>query len=228
MISMGHDDRATINAVLAGDKEAYGALVVRHSAKLFRMAFRITGNAADADDVVQDAFLRGYVKLESFESRSEFGTWIYRIGVRCALDKVTARRTDETSRVADETDAEDAAVQVPDAAPGPERLALSAEIRVLQEMALRGLSPLERTAFVLRHLEDQSTEEIAAVLHIAPNAAKQAVFRGVQKVRQRLEGLRATQKRVMDPGSTQSGSTQSGSTQQKAIDPTVIPQKVTV
>jgi len=111
MISMGHDDRATINAVLAGDKEAYGALVVRHSAKLFRMAFRITGNAADADDVVQDAFLRGYVKLESFESRSEFGTWIYRIGVRCALDKVTARRTDETSRVADETDAEDAAVR---------------------------------------------------------------------------------------------------------------------
>jgi RNA polymerase sigma-70 factor (ECF subfamily) len=196
MVNMGQSDRATIKAILAGDKEAYGALVVRHSATLFRMAYRITGNAADADDVVQDAFLRGYLKLETFEWRSEFGTWIYRIAVHCALDKVKARRKDDTSRVADETDAEEDSVQVADAAPGPERLALSAEIGALQEMALRGLSPLERTAFVLRHLEDQSTEEIAAVLKIAPNAAKQAVFRAVQKVRQRLAGLRATQKRI--------------------------------
>jgi RNA polymerase sigma-70 factor (ECF subfamily) len=196
MINMGHSDRATIKAILGGDKEAYVALVVHHSATLFRMAYRITGNAADADDVVQEAFLRGYVKLESFEWRAEFGTWIYRIAVHCALDKVKARRKDDTSRVAEETDAEEDAVQVADAAPGPERLALSAEIGALQEMALRGLSPLERTAFVLRHLEDQSTEEIAAVLKIAPNAAKQAVFRAVQKVRQRLAGLRATQRRV--------------------------------
>ena len=196
MINMGHSDRATIKAILGGDKEAYGALVVHHSATLFRMAYRITGNAADADDVVQEAFLRGYVKLESFEWRAEFGTWIYRIAVHCALDKVKARRKDDTSRVAEETDAEEDAVQVADAAPGPERLALSAEIGALQEMALRGLSPLERTAFVLRHLEDQSTVEIAAVLKIAPNAAKQAVFRAVQKVRQRLAGLRATQRRV--------------------------------
>lgn len=192
MISMGHSDRATIKAILAGDKEAYGELVVRHSAMLFRMAFRMTGNAADADDVVQDAFLRGYMKLESFESRSEFGTWIYRIAVRCALDKVKARRTDETSRVGDETDFEDESVQVADTAPGPERLVLSTEIVALQEMALRGLSALERSAFVLRHLEDQSTEEIAAALEIAPNAAKQAVFRAVQKVRGRLASLRET------------------------------------
>jgi RNA polymerase sigma-70 factor (ECF subfamily) len=82
MDSMGHSDRATIKAILAGDREAYGELVVRHSAMLFRMAFRMTGNAADADDVVQDALVRGYVKLESFESRSEFGTWMYRIAGR--------------------------------------------------------------------------------------------------------------------------------------------------
>jgi RNA polymerase sigma-70 factor (ECF subfamily) len=192
MDSMGHSDRATIKAILAGDREAYGELVVRHSAMLFRVAFRMTGNAADADDVVQDAFLRGYVKLESFESRSEFGTWIYRIAVRCALDKVKARRADETSRVAEETDSEEDSVQVADMAPGPERLVLSAEIVALQEMAMNGLSVLERSAFVLRHLEEQSTEEIAAVLEIAPNAAKQAVFRAVQKVRGRLASLRET------------------------------------
>ncbi len=198
MVSMGQNDRATIKAVLAGDKAAYGELVVRHSAMLFRMALRMTGNAADADDVVQEAFLRGYVKLESFESRSEFGTWIYRIAVRCALDKVKGRRGNEISRVADETDAEEDMVQVADAAPGPERLALSGEIGALQQMALMGLSTLERTAFVLRHLEERSTEEIAAVLQIEPNAAKQAVFRAVQKVRKRLGSLRGTYERSQE------------------------------
>jgi RNA polymerase sigma-70 factor (ECF subfamily) len=79
---------------------------------------------------------------------------------------------------------------VADQAAGPERLLLSAEIAAMQEMALRSLSPTERTAFVLRHLEDRSTEEIAAVLGIAPNAAKQAVFRAVQKLRLRLATLR--------------------------------------
>jgi RNA polymerase sigma-70 factor (ECF subfamily) len=161
------------------------------------MAYRVTGNAADADDVVQEAFLRAYVKLAGFESRSEFGTWIYRIAVHCALDKISARRgVDENTRVSEETDAEEDSLQVADASPGPERLVLSGEIAAMQEMALRGLSPLERMAFVLRHHEEKSTEEIAATLNIAPNAAKQAVFRAVKKVRQRLEGFRMTQKRT--------------------------------
>ena len=108
MVSMGQSDRAAIKAILAGDKEAYGALVVRHGATLFRMAYRVTGNAADADDVVQEAFLRAYVKLAGFESRSEFGTWIYRIAVHCALDKISVRRgIAENTRVAEETDAEE-------------------------------------------------------------------------------------------------------------------------
>ena len=63
---MGRNDHDTIRAVLSGDEDAYGALVTRHSQTLFRVAFRITGNEADAEDVVQEAFLRGYRKLESF------------------------------------------------------------------------------------------------------------------------------------------------------------------
>jgi RNA polymerase sigma-70 factor (ECF subfamily) len=72
---MGKNDHEAIHAELDGDKEAYGALVLRHSHSLFRVAFRVTGNEADADDVVKEAFLRGYRMLESFESRSNFGTW---------------------------------------------------------------------------------------------------------------------------------------------------------
>jgi RNA polymerase sigma-70 factor, ECF subfamily len=190
MYNMGQNDGAAIEAVLAGDRDAYGELVKRHSRMLFRLAYRMTGNEADADDVVQDAFLRAYQKLATFESRADFGTWIYRIAVHCALDKLAKRRAEETRRVSEETDPEEGAIQVPDLSPNPERLALSAEIAALHEVAMRGLTPLERTAFTLRHMEDRTTEEIAAVLNVTPNTAKQSVYRAVQKVRHRLTQLK--------------------------------------
>jgi RNA polymerase sigma-70 factor, ECF subfamily len=190
MLRMDKNDQAAIGAVLAGDKDAYGALVVGHSARLFRLAFRITGNEADAEDVVQEAFLRGYRKLESFESRSDFGTWIYRIAVRCALDKIGNARVDDNHRVRGESDPQRHEVQVADLAAGPERLLLSGEIGAMQEMAILSLTPTERAAFVLRHMEDCTSEEIASALGMEPNAAKQAVFRAVQKLRRRLAILR--------------------------------------
>ena len=190
MIRMGKNDHAAVRAILAGDKEAYGALVERHSHSLFRVAFRITGNEADAEDVVQEAFLRGYQKLESFEARSRFGTWIYRIAVRGALDRISRGPAVDFSRVAGTTDPEQDEVQVADTAASPERLFLSGEIGAMQEFALQSLTATERTAFVLRHMEDCTTEEIAAALGIAPNAAKQAVFRAVKKLRIRLAALR--------------------------------------
>src|SRR5580700_492886 len=174
---MEENEHSIIRAVLSGNKEAYGALVVRYSQALFRVAFRITGNEADAEDVVQEAFLLGYRKLESFESRSDFGTWIYRIAVHCALKKI---------RGPEQSGLEQNEVQVADSAAGPDRLLLSGEIGAMQEIAMHSLTPIERTAFVLRYMEDRTCEEIGAALEIAPNAAKQAVFRAVQKLRRRL------------------------------------------
>ena len=190
MVRMGKNDHAVIEAVLAGDKEAYGALVVRHSESLFRVAFRITRNEADADDVVQEAQLRGYQKLASFRAESNFGSGIYRIAVRCALDKIGGRKVNDASRVSDETSPELQEVQVADWAAGPDRLLLSGEIGAMQETAMHSLTATERTAFVLRHMEDCTTEEIGAALGIGPNAAKQAVFRAVRKLRARLAVLR--------------------------------------
>jgi RNA polymerase sigma-70 factor, ECF subfamily len=164
--------------------------VKRHSRMLFRLAYRMTGNEADADDVVQEAFLRAYQKLAAFESRSDFGTWIYRITVHCALDRLQRRRVEEARRVSETTDAEEDGVQIADLKPDPERLAMSAEIAALQEIAMKGLTPAERTAFVLRHVEDRSTEEIAEALNVTPNTAKQSVYRAVQKVRHRLTQLK--------------------------------------
>lgn len=186
---MDTNDHAAIRAVLGGDKDAYAALVARHSRSIFRVAYRITGNEADADEVVQDAFVRGYRKLESFESRANFGTWIYRIAVRCALDKVTGRASKQAD-VSVPVDAEPDSIQIPDHAAGPEQVLLSGEIGAFRESAMHSLTPLERTAFTLRHMEDRSMEEIAAVVGVDPNAAKQAVYRAVHKLRQRLALLK--------------------------------------
>src|SRR5271163_1051348 len=186
---MEESDHEIRRAVLAGDKDAYGALVVRYSQTAFRVAYRITGNEEDAEEVVQETFLRGYQKLGDFEGRSSFGTWFYRIASNCALDLVGRKKIDAQSRIAEESDPEQGEVQVADIKAGPDRLLLSREIEARQKAAMKSLTATERTAFVLRHMEDRSTEEIAAALRIAPNAAKQAVFRAVQKLRRQLAPL---------------------------------------
>ena len=189
MIRMDKNDHASIQAVLSGDKEAYGTLVVRHSHSLFRVAYRITGNASDAEEAVQEVFLRGYKALATFQGRSSMGTWFHRIAANCALEVVAKRRPEAQSRIAEENDPERGDVQFADRKAGPDRLLLSREIEARQQEAMSELTPTERTAFVLRHMEDRTTEEIAAALNIAPNAAKQAVFRAVQKLRRQLAPL---------------------------------------
>lgn len=187
---MSKSDHAAIQAVLSGDKDAYADLVRAHTRSVFRVAWRITGNEADADDVTQDTFLRAYRKLESFQSRANFGTWIYRIAVRCALDKLNRRYPGQKGSALEAADSEAEFAQIPDCGPGPEQLALSSEIASCREAAMASLSPLERAAFMLRHMEDCSTDEIATALNVPPDAAKQAVHRAVQKLRNRLALLR--------------------------------------
>ena len=183
-------DHSIVRAVLAGDKEAYGALVRAHSATVFRVAFRMIGNEADAEEIVQEAFLRGYQRLERFQHRSAFRTWIYRIAVNCALNRINRPGIEAEYRHGEETDPEEKTVQLAGKDADPERELMSREISTAQEMAMQRLTPTEKTAFVLRHLEDRSVNEIAEVLEIAPNAAKQAVFRAVQKLRRELAPLR--------------------------------------
>jgi RNA polymerase sigma-70 factor, ECF subfamily len=187
---MQESDHSIVRAVLAGDKEAYGALVRAHSAAVLRVAFRIIGNEAEAEEIVQEAFLRGYQQLERFQQRSSFGTWIYRIAVNCALNRISKQGIEADYRHGDESDPEQKTVQVATQQAGPERVLLDQEISAARELAMLRLTPTEKSAFVLRHLEDRSTTEIAEVLGIAPNAAKQAVFRAVQKLRRELAPLR--------------------------------------
>src|SRR3954462_12282551 len=146
-------DATEAAAVLArarqGDSEAFRALVETHSRSVFRLAVRMTGNEKDAEDVVQESFLRAYRQLGRFESRANFGTWLYRIVSNCSVDLMRAKRA-RPARV--RGDSLDEALELPAAdAPGPERMAQSAEIQARVKDALGALSPLERAAFTLRH-----------------------------------------------------------------------------
>ena len=155
----------------------------------YRTAWLILGDRGRAEEAVQEAFLRGYQGLANFAGRSSMATWFYRIGANCALDMVSRRRPEAQSRIAEENDPQQGEVQLADIKAGPDRLLLSREIEARRQAAMSELTPTEQTAFVLRHMEDRSTEEIAAALKIAPNAAKQAVFRAVQKLRRQLAPL---------------------------------------
>jgi RNA polymerase sigma-70 factor, ECF subfamily len=187
---MQESDHSIVRAVLAGNKDAYGALVRAHSATVFRVAFRIIGDEADAEDIVQEAFLRGYQRLGSYQGRSTFGTWIYRIALNCALNRIGQADIKAEFRHGDESDPREKTVQLAAREADPERVLLSGEISAAQGLAMQRLTPTEKSAFVLRHLEDRSMVEIAEILEIAPNAAKQAVFRAVQKLRRELAPLR--------------------------------------
>src|SRR5258707_11848306 len=187
----GISDAVAVERTLAGDRDAYRVLVDRHSRNIYRLAYRMTGNRHDAEEVVQEAFLRGYQKLRQFAARSNFGTWVYRIAANYAIDRMRQRQKEESRREAprvEESDGmeNDPLNRVQDNAPTPERLTQSVELRKQMELALAALSEAERTAFVMRHWEGCGIEEIAAVLKSSSNATKNTVFRAVQKLRQAL------------------------------------------
>src|SRR3981189_939058 len=118
-------DAIEAGAVLArarqGDSDAFRVLVERHSRSVFRLAFRMTGNEQDAEDVVQESFLRAYRQLGKFDERASFGTWLYRIAANCSLDLVRSkkRRSDHIAHT--DPEMEDPVVSLPSGAPSPER-----------------------------------------------------------------------------------------------------------
>jgi RNA polymerase sigma-70 factor (ECF subfamily) len=186
-------DAAIVAKARGGDADAYRVLVERHSRALFRLAFRMTGNESDAEDVVQESFLRAYRQLGKFDERASFGTWLYRIATNCSLDLVRSRkrRSEQMAPADPEMDdlSRDPVLNLPALDPTPERAALSTEVRERVTEAMNDLSPTERTAFVLRHFEGMCIEDVSRVLECQPGAAKHSVFRAVQKLRRALEPL---------------------------------------
>jgi RNA polymerase sigma-70 factor (ECF subfamily) len=183
-------DAAVVAQVLAGDKEAFRLLVNRHSRSIFHVTYRMTGNQQDAEELVQETFLRAYKALARFELRSNFSTWLYRIAVNRTLDFLSMKKmqSKDTYQIVDEPDPEEGRqIQLSSDSPGPDRMVLSAEMKskVAQSMSL--LTPVERIAFTMRHMEGRSIDEIGETLKLNTSAAKNSIFRAVKKLRQQLE-----------------------------------------
>ena len=143
-------DALAIERAKAGDSDGFRTLVQRHSRSVFRLAYRMTGNEFDAEDVVQETFLRAYKQLDNYESRSSFSTWIYRIASNYALDLIRSRKRHTERRVhsAEAEDGSDILDHVKSAAPGQDRVYYSAQVRQQLDHALSQLSEQERTAFL--------------------------------------------------------------------------------
>jgi RNA polymerase sigma-70 factor (ECF subfamily) len=171
----------------AGNRDAFRAIVERHSRAVFRVAYRVTGNAEDAEDVVQDTFLKAFAELSRFESRSGLGTWLHRIAANCAIDLLRKRPRKTISH--DDQDAAPLVERLVSPEAGPERQAQGRQLRARIDDAMADLTPLERAAFTLRHLEQQPIETIAAALGQNPAATRHSIFRAVAKMRRALTPL---------------------------------------
>jgi RNA polymerase sigma-70 factor, ECF subfamily len=176
----------------SGDSDAFRLLVEQHSRAVFRLAFRMTGNEQDAEDVVQETFLRAYRQLDRYEARSSFSTWLYRIASNYSLDLIRMRKRHEDKRERGKAEERDILQTLPVNTPGPDRIVYSGQVQDRVNEALNELSAQERTAFVLRHFEGLSIDEIGEALGTGTNATKHSIFRAVQKLRRSLEPLVST------------------------------------
>lgn len=187
MERMDGDDAAQVARARSGDEGAFQTLVERHGRALFRLAYRMTGNEHDAEDVVQEAFLKAFRRLDQFEVRAHFGSWLYRIAANCAYDALRSRARREERTLDEQREDGDPMASVAAEQPAPDRLVFSGQVQKRVQAAMVRLSERERAAFVLRHFEQLTTREIGEALGLDEAAVKHSVFRAVRKLRQALE-----------------------------------------
>jgi RNA polymerase sigma-70 factor (ECF subfamily) len=167
-------DLTVVSRVQAGETDAFGLLVERHSQSVFRAAYRITGNETEADEIVQETFLRAYREIQRYESRASFSTWIHTIARNLALDSLRKNKPGAPD------------LELVSPAPTPERLATSQLLGERISEAMKQLSPHERAAFTMRHYDGTPLVEIGESLGLSENATKQSIFRAVRKLRRAL------------------------------------------
>ena len=191
---MHESDRTDVARACGGDEDAFRALVERHSRYLYQVAYRLTGHAMDAEDVVQETFLKAHRQLRRFEGRADVRTWLHRIAVNGAIDLIRARRHRELGT--DPSDLEAAGAEpLATALPPPDRVVEGRQIGVRVSEALSALTALERAAFTLRHVEGLSIREIGDSLGLKSEATKHSIFRAVRKMRVALGPLVETRAR---------------------------------
>jgi RNA polymerase sigma-70 factor (ECF subfamily) len=191
-VPMANDEERRVAAARRGDRGAFRQLVEAYARALFALCVRITRDAALAEDAVQEALFNAWKHIEDFDGRSSFKTWLHRIAVNAALEQMRRNARHEMVELGAESDedAGDFLLQRSADDPGPEQQALGDEIGRQVEDHLGRMTVIERTAFVLRHAEGHSIEDIAQTMSMNASASKQAIFRAVRKLRGALQPLR--------------------------------------
>ncbi|MCL6480998.1 MAG: sigma-70 family RNA polymerase sigma factor [Firmicutes bacterium] len=183
----GADEHRFVERARQGDLAAFEELVNRYEQKIFRLAMNITGNREDAEDVLQEAFLKAYTNLGRFQGDSRFYTWLVRIAINEGLMKLRKRRANVVSLDQEvETDEDVLPRQVEDWGPNPEQRFAQIELQHILDEAIASLEPGYRIVFVLRDIEQLSSEEIAQVLGLSVPAVKSRLLRARLKLRERL------------------------------------------
>jgi RNA polymerase sigma-70 factor, ECF subfamily len=182
------DELALVQAAKGGDVGAFEQLVKRYDRNVFRIAQHITQNREDAEDVVQEAFLKAYRNLQQFQGQSKFYTWLVRIAVNEALMKLRRRKPERTVSLDEDIKTEEDSVprEVADWSPNPEQQYNQAELREILTKTIQGLPSSFRTVFVLRDVEGLSTEETAEALELSIPAVKSRLLRARLQLRERL------------------------------------------
>jgi RNA polymerase sigma-70 factor (ECF subfamily) len=181
-------DLALVERAQGGDETAFEELISRYERKVFRLAKNITNNQEDAEDVLQETFLKVYSHLEGFQGNSKFYTWLVRIAVNEALMRLRKRKSDRTVSMDDEIDTgEDTMVrEIAVWEDDPEKRYSQEEIKAILDEAVAGLRPAFRTVFVLRDIEELSTEETAQMLDLSIPAVKSRLLRARLQLREKL------------------------------------------
>jgi len=168
------------------DERAFGELVSRYESKVYSLALRMVRNPEDAEDVLQDTFLRAYRGIKSFQGASTFSTWIYRITANSALMRLRKKQLPTVS--IDDAEERETPVNIADWTPGPVEQLLSQELQHEMDEAIEALPPEFRQVFVLRDVEEMSNAEVAEILDLSVAAVKSRLHRARLKVRNRLAG----------------------------------------
>ncbi|HYK58708.1 MAG TPA: sigma-70 family RNA polymerase sigma factor [Bryobacteraceae bacterium] len=182
------DESELVSRAQAGEDEAFSELVSRYQNKIYRLAKNITQNNEDAEDVLQEAFLKAYSHLKGFQRNSRFYTWIVRIAVNEALMKLRKRRSDRTVPLDEPVETGEEAVTREIAVwdDNPEQRYSHEEMQQILDDAVEDLKPDFRTVFVLRDIEELSTEETAETLGISIPAVKSRLLRARLALREKL------------------------------------------
>ncbi len=182
------DESTLVAQAREGDTVAFSELVRRYQSKIFRLAQHITQNREDAEDVLQETFLKAYEHLDQFQGNSKFYTWIVRIAVNQALMKLRRRKTDRSVSLDETIDTGEDNIVREIAAWGedPEERFSREELGEILNSAVQGLEPPYRSVFVLRDIEDLSTEETADALGLSIPAVKSRLLRARLQLREKL------------------------------------------